>query len=144
MQRILASRRSFAGLTAWLIAALLLHVGFASAQAPAKEIRLTQSHIDSFVKLHAKKELGALLWEVLASGKADRAMLAKIDRAVQKQGLKSYTEYLDVQHSIGLVITRIDPQTRKLIDRGADGAAIREASNIDLVIKNYDKIVPVF
>ena len=102
-------------------------------------------------------------------------MLAKLDRAVQKQGLKDYTEYVDVHRSIGLVITRIDPQTKSLIDREATiikekadvsadnsiappekkqrlkelddalkGAAIREPSNIDLVTKNYDKILPVF
>ena len=161
---------------AWLVAALLLQVSIASAQVPPKEIRLTQSHIDSFVKVHTEKELGTLLWGLLASSrKTDKAMLAKLDRAVQKQGLKDYAEYVDVHHSIGLVITRIDPQTKSLIDPEATiikekadvsadnsiappekkqrlkelddalkGAAIREPSNIDLVTKNYDRILPVF
>jgi len=159
-----------------LLAALLLQVSIATAQAPPKEIRLTQSHIDSFVKIHTEKELGTLLWELLlVSRKADREMLAKLDSAVQKHGLKDYAEYVDVNHSISLVVSRIDPQTKNLIDREAlitkqmadvsadtsisppekrqrlkdlddalKGVAIREPTNIDLVMKNYDQVKPVF
>jgi hypothetical protein len=166
--------------TALVVAALLLLVGIATAQAPAKppkEIRLSESHIESFVRVHTEKELGNLVQElVFGSGKSDPDMLARLDRAAQKQGFKDYAEYIDVLHSIGLVMGRIDPQTKTLIDHEAtikkemaDVTAdksigtrekkrklkefnvalkglqkIGEPSNIDLVMKNYERIEPVF
>ena len=107
-----------------LVGTLLLHVAIAMAQTPskpAKEIRLSENHIESFVRTHTEKELGTLLQELmLGSAKPDPNFLTKLDRVVQKQGFKDYGEYLDVFHSIGLVMSRIDPQTKILIDHEAN------------------------
>ena len=163
-----------------LVGTLLLHVAIATAQPPpkpAKEIRLSESHIESFIRVHTEKELGTLLLELMfGSAKSDPNILTKLDRAVQKQGFKDYAEYIDVDHSIGLVMSRIDPQTKNLIDLEANlknqmaeltadksigrkektqrlkdlndalksVQKIEEPGNIDLVMKNYDRIGPVF
>jgi hypothetical protein len=107
------------------------------------------------------------------NGKPDPKLTAQLDATAKKYGFAGYDEYNDVVDNIGMVMSGIDPATKKFVGSAAVVKAqiaqiqadkkmsakdkkealddlnqalkapeptIENKGNIDLVIKNYDKL----
>ena len=83
--------------------------GLASAQAPVKQLKLTEKHVQGFIAAH--KDIGALA-EKMPSDKPDPAIEAQLETIAKKFGFKDFNEYDEVAFNIGLVIDGIDPKTK--------------------------------
>ena len=156
-------------LTALAAAAFVYAATLASAQAPMKQIELTEKQIEGFIAAH--KEMTETLDKISPEKAAD----AHLDAVARKFGFKDRKEYDEVDASIGMVAYAIDPKTRvftdppilarkELEDAKADKSLSEEErkkaveflteqlklvepimhpSNIDLVKKYFDKIEPL-
>jgi hypothetical protein len=92
--------------------ALLAQPGVADAQAHLKQIRLTEKQVEGFIS--AQKDMFAITKKMLgASDKPDANIQAQLEAAAKKQGFKDLDEYDDVAFNISLIMTGIDPQTKK-------------------------------
>ena len=109
-------------LYAMLLAAAVILVAASNAsfaQQP-RELELTAPHIQSFIATQKDKEFPAIVIKLMGSDSAsNQSVRAELDNITMKHGFKDYLEYADVFHSIGLVMSRIDPQTKALIDTEA-------------------------
>jgi hypothetical protein len=95
--------------------ALLAQPGVADAQAHLKQIRLTEKQVQGFIS--AQKDMFAITKKMLgASDKPDANIQAQLEAAAKKQGFKDLDEYDDVAFNISLIMTGIDPQTKKYTD----------------------------
>ena len=95
--------------------ALLAQPGVADAQAHLKQIRLTEKQVEGFIS--AQKDMFAITKKMLgASDKPDANIQAQLEAAAKKQGFKDLDEYDDVAFNISLIMTGIDPQTKKYTD----------------------------
>jgi hypothetical protein len=93
-------------------AALLAQPGVAKAQAHLKQIRLTEKQVQGFIS--AQKDMVAITKKMLSvSDKPDPKIQAQLEDAAKKQGFKDFDEYDDVAFNISLIMTGIDPQTKK-------------------------------
>jgi hypothetical protein len=152
--------------------ALACLAGLASAQAPVKQIKLTEKQIEGFISAH--KDM-AEAFEKTTGEKSDAAMQAQLDTIAKKYGFKDHNEYDEVASNIAMVMFGIDPQTKQFTDpptlakRELDEAMadktlpekerkqlveelteqlkavqpIQHPGNVDLVKKYYDKIEPL-
>ena len=150
-------------------AAFVYAAGLASAQAPMKQIELTEKQIEGFIAAH--KEMTEML-DRMPPEKAHKDADAQLDAVARKFGFKDRIEYDDVVGNIAMVAFAIDPKTRaftdppvlarkELEDAKADTSLPEEErkkvvehlteqlkfvepvlhpSNIDLVKKYFDKI----
>lgn len=90
------------------------------AQPQMKELELTEPHIQSFIATQKDKDFSAVALKLMRADSGDMPSIrAELDSATMKHGFKDYQEYADVLHSVGLVMSRIDPQTKALIDTEA-------------------------
>ena len=147
----------------------------AAAQPPeVKQIALTDKQIDGVIA--AAKDMEALSEKIPESGKPDPKLAAQLDAAAKKYGFASYDEYNSVVDNIGLVMSGIDPATKKYVGGAAVIKAqiaqvqadkkmsakdkkealddlnqalkapeptIENKGNIDLVVKNFDKLAAI-
>jgi len=159
-------------ITAFAIVALVYVAGLASAQAPVKQIKLSEKQIEGFIAAH--KDM-AEAFDKTSTEKSDTAAQAQLDSIAKKFGFKDHNDYDEVATNIAMVMFGIDPQTkaftdpptlakRELDDAIADKSLpekerkqlveelteqlkavqpIMHPSNIDLVKKYYDKIEPL-
>jgi hypothetical protein len=143
-----------------------------AAQAPAmKQIALTDKQVQGVIS--AAKDMDALSEKMPDNGKPDPKLTAQLDATAKKYGFAGYDEYNDVVDNIGMVMSGIDPATKKFVGSAAVVKAqiaqiqadkkmsakdkkealddlnqalkapeptIENKGNIDLVIKNYDKL----
>lgn len=132
----------------------------ATAQAAAKQIKLTEKQVEGFIAAQKK----------LAEAKTD----AESETVAKEHGFAGLPEYEDVEASIVLVMKGIDPQTKAFVEpqlrikrriddvksdksmpeaerkqalAELDGALkdvqpVQFPANIDLVRKYFDKILP--
>jgi hypothetical protein len=92
--------------------AFLAEPDVADAQAQLKQIRLTEKQVQAFIS--AQKDMVAITKKMSAdSDKPDPKFKGQLEAAVKKQGFKDLDEYDDVAFNISLIMTGIDPQTKK-------------------------------
>jgi hypothetical protein len=143
-----------------------------AGQPPAvKQIALTDKQIDGVIA--AAKDMDALSEKMPENGKPDPKLSAQFEATAKKYGFASYDDYNSVVDNIGLVMSGIDPATKKYVGGAAvikaqiaqvqadkkmsakdkkealedlNQAAkapeptIENKGNIDLVVKNFDKL----
>jgi hypothetical protein len=167
-----SKRRGFLGtLFSALLALVLFDLGAATAQE-VKQIKLTEKHIQSFIA--AYKDM-AKIYEGANFDKPDPKLEAQAEAVAKKNGFASLAEYDDVSANISMIVSGIDPQTKKFTEAPelikndiaalkADksipeaekkrelaelDAALKDAKpiqfkeNITLVLKYFDKLLPL-
>jgi hypothetical protein len=167
-----STRREFLGLSfAALLAVALLDPSAATAQE-AKQIKLTDKHIQGFTA--ASKDM-AKLYAGANPDKPDPKVEAQAAAIAKKAGFASLDEYDDASMNISMIFSGIDPQTKKFTeppeqikneiaslkaDKSVPEAEkkedlaqleaslktakpIRFKENIALVLKYYDKLAPL-
>jgi hypothetical protein len=141
------------------------------APHPLKQMALTDKQIDGV--LAAQKDIDEITQKLPASAPPSPKAVAQLDAVAKKHGFASFDEYNDVVDNITLVLSGIDPVSKKYV--GFDAATkaqiaevqankqmsakdkkgalaelneslksptlpITNKGNIDLVVKNYDKL----
>jgi len=135
-----------------------------------KQIALTDAQIESFIA--AQKEMVPIVAKAPDADKPDPKVMEQLEAVAKKYKFANYAEFDDVDENIGLVMSGIDPDTKKYV--GPDAVIKKEIAsidseklapndkkgqldelqselkspaepvkfpaNIDLVVKNYDKI----
>jgi hypothetical protein len=143
----------------------------ASPEESVKQIALTDAQIDGFIA--AQREIGPIVAKAPQGDQADPKVMEQLEAVAKKYKFANYPEYDDVAENIGLVMSGIDPDTKKYVGAEAvikkDIASIdsenlapndkkgqleelqselkslpepvKFPANIDLVVKNYDKLI---
>src|SRR5262245_8592871 len=144
-----------------LLALALFDPGAATAQE-AKQIKLTEKHIQGFVA--ASPDM-AKLYETADPNKPDPKMEARAAAVAKKHGFASLDEYDEASMNISMIVSGIDPQTKKFTEppeqirkeiaalkadksvseaeKKEDLAQLETALNIALVLKYFDKLAPL-
>jgi hypothetical protein len=159
-----------------LMAALTLSQNVVAQEAASpdeslQQIALTDAQIDDFIA--AQKEMGPIIAKAPQGDQPDPKVMEQLGAVAKKYKFANYAEYDDVAGNIGLVMSGIDPDTKKYVGPEAvikkDIASIdsenvapndkkkqleelqsdlkslpepvKFPANIDLVVKNYDKLI---
>jgi hypothetical protein len=105
-----STRRGFLGaLFSALLALALFYPGAATAQE-VKQIKLTEKQIQGFIA--ASKDM-AKLYEGADPNKPDPKVEAQADAVAKKNGFANLAEYDDVSTNISIIMSGIDPKTKK-------------------------------
>jgi hypothetical protein len=144
----------------------------AAAQAPLRQVDLTEKQVQGFIA--AQKPMTDAT-EKIQGDASDPKLQAALEAIVKKQGFKDLAEYDEVAATISMVMAGIDPETKQFTqandairqqikDMEADktlpaderkqaleelnealkqAQPIRNPANIELVKKYYDKIESV-
>jgi hypothetical protein len=108
-----STRRGFLGvLFSALLALTLFDPGLATAQE-VKQIKLTEKHIQSLMA--ASKDM-AKLYDGANPDKPDPKLEAQAEAVAKKNGFASLDEYDDVSMNITMIVSGIDPQTKKFTE----------------------------
>jgi hypothetical protein len=144
-------------------------------QPPAvKQIALTEKQVDGVIA--AAKDMEALSEKMPDDGKPDPKLTAQLEATAKKYGFAGYDDYNSVVDNIGLVMSGIDPATKKYVGGAtviksqiaqvqadkkmsakdkkealddlnqalkAPEPTIENKGNIDLVVKNFDKLAAI-
>jgi len=112
-----ARRGFFGALGSVLLALVLLDPGAASAQQPApprappfKQIKLTDKQVQGLIAAFA--DMGKL-YENVDPDKPDPKVQAQAEALAKKNGFASLDEYDEVSYNVSIIISGIDPQTKK-------------------------------
>ena len=112
--RIMPARRGFLAILVAAVAtvALMQTTGGAAAQ-PVKQIPLTEKQVTGFIA--AQKDMAAVAQKMQGntSNKPDPKIQAELEAVAKKYGFASFAEYDDVASNISIILTGIDPQTKK-------------------------------
>jgi hypothetical protein len=135
-----------------------------------QQIALTDAQIESFIG--AQKEMVPIVAKAPQGDQPDPKVIEQLEEVVKKYKFANFAEYHDVAENVGLVMSGIDPDTKKYVGPDAvikkhiafidseklapnDKKAqvdelqsklksppepVKFPANIDLVVKNYDKI----
>jgi hypothetical protein len=91
-------------------------------QPPAvKQIALTDKQVEGVIA--ASKDMDALSEKMPQNGKPDPKLTAQFEATAKKYGFASYDDYNVVLDNIGMVMSGIDPATKKYVG----GAAVIKA-----------------
>ncbi|MFZ0810212.1 MAG: hypothetical protein WBV83_00380 [Bradyrhizobium sp.] len=91
-------------------------------QPPAvKQIALTDKQVEGVIA--AAKDMDALSEKMPENGKPDPKLMAQFEATAKKSGFASYDNYNNVVDNIGLIMSGIDPATKKYVG----GAAVIKA-----------------
>jgi hypothetical protein len=98
-----------------LLALVLLDPGAASAQQqaappPPKQIKLTEKQVQGLIAAFADM---AKLYEKVDPDKPDPKIQAQAEALAKKNGFASLDEYDDVSFNVSIIMSGIDPQTKK-------------------------------
>jgi hypothetical protein len=108
-----STRRGFLGvLFSALLAFTLFDPGAATAQE-VKQIKLTEKHIQGLMA--ASKDM-AKLYDGANPDKPDPKVEAQAEAVAKKNGFASLDEYDDVSMNITMIMSGIDPQTKKFTE----------------------------
>ena len=167
----LSTRPRFLGLLFFAVLALILFVPRAATAQEAKQIKLTEKQIQSFI---AAYDDIAKLYYSANPDKPDPKVEAQAAALAKKNGFASLAQYDDVLTNITMIMSGIEPQSKKFTeppeqirneiaalkaDKSVpeadkkEGQAQLEAAlrvvkpiqfkeNIALVLKYYDQLVP--
>ena len=165
-------RRRFLGLFFFAVLALVLFVPRAATAQEAKQIKLAEKQLQSFIAAYGDI---AKLYESADSDKPDPKVEAQAASIAKKNGFASLAQYDDVLTNITMIMSGIDPQTKKFTEppeqikkeiaalkadksipeaEKKEGLAQLEAAlkvakpiqfkeNIALVLKYFDKLAPL-
>jgi hypothetical protein len=113
--------------------------GVALAQAPVKQVKLTEKQVQSFIA--AQKDLTAITDKMdgSVSDKPDPKVQADLEAAAKKHGFKDFAEYDDVAANISMVLAGIDPQTKAFLEPPAAIKKEIEQVTADKSITENDK-----
>jgi hypothetical protein len=170
---LIRNRRWFLGaLFSALLALALFNPGTATAQE-AKQIKLTEKHIQGVMAAH--KDMAKLSEGANSDKPDDPKVEAQAEAVAKKNGFASLAEYDDAWMNILMIMSGIDPQTKKFTeppeqikkevaalkadktvpeaekkeDLAELEAALKTAKpiqfkeNIALVLKYFDKLAPL-
>jgi hypothetical protein len=87
--------------------------GAVSAQAPVKQMKLTEKQVEGFIAAH--KDMGAVA-EKMEGDKPDPNVQKQLESIARKFGFKDFNDYDDVASNIALVMAGMDPQTKAFTD----------------------------
>ena len=112
---LIQNRRGFLGaLFSAFLALALFDPGTATAQEVVKQIKLTDKHIQNFM---AAYEDIAKLYDGAESDKPeDPKVEAQAAAVAKKNGFASLAQYDDVLTNITMIMSGIDPQTKKFTE----------------------------
>jgi hypothetical protein len=108
-----STRRRFLGLLLFAVLALVLFVPRAATAQEVKQIKLTERHIQGFI---AAYDDIAKLYDGLNSDQPDPKVEAQAASLAKKNGFASLAEYDDVLTNIAMIMSGIDPQTKKFTE----------------------------
>ena len=92
-----------------------------------KQIALTDAQIESFIG--AQKEMGPIVAKAPDADKPDSKVMEQLEAVAKKYKFANYAEYYDVDENIGLVMSGIDPGTKKYV--GPDAVIKKDIALID-------------
>jgi hypothetical protein len=108
-----STRRGVLGaLFSTVLALALFDIGAAAAQ-PVQQIKLTEKYIQGAMAAYQDM---AKVYEGANSDKPDPKLEARAEAVAKKNGFASLAEYDDVWANISLIISGIDPQTKKFTE----------------------------
>jgi hypothetical protein len=111
---LIRNRRDFlSALFSALLALALLDHGAATAQE-AKQIKLTEKHIQGFMA--AYEDIAKLYDDANSDTPDDPMVEAQAAAVAKKNGFASLAEYDDVLTNITMIMSGIDPQTKKFTE----------------------------
>src|SRR5262245_36139436 len=100
-------------IAAFAAAAVVHFSGAVSAQAPVKQMKLSEKQVEGFIAAH--KDMGAVA-EKMEGDKPDPGVQKQLEGIAKKFGFKDFNEYDDVASNIALVMAGMDPQTKAFTD----------------------------
>ena len=109
----LSTRRRFLGLLFFAVLALVLFVPRAATAQEVKQIKLTETQIQSFM---AAYDDVARVYDGAASDKPDPKAEAQAAAVAKKYGFASLAQYDDVLTNIIMIMFGIDPQTKNFTE----------------------------
>ena len=92
-----------------------------------KQIALTDAQIENFIV--AQKEMVPIVAKAPDADKPDPKVMEQLEAVAKKFKFANYAEYRDVAENIGLVMSGIDPDTKKYL--GPDAVIKRHIAFID-------------
>ena len=92
-----------------------------------KQIALTDAQIESFIG--AQKEMVPIIAKAPEGDQADPKIMEQLEAVAKKYKFANYAEFDDVDENIGLVMSGIDPDTKKYV--GPDAVIKKEIAAID-------------
>jgi hypothetical protein len=95
-----------------LIALFLFNPSVSSAQE-VKQIKLTEKQVQDFIAVAGSV---AQLYDGASQDKPDPKLEAQADTLVKKHGFASLREYDDVETNIAMILSGIDPQTKRFTE----------------------------
>jgi hypothetical protein len=104
--------RLLAVLFSAVFALALFHPPVATAQE-MKQIKLTEKHIQGFI---AVSEDVAQLYDRASQDKPDPKLEAQAEALAKQNGFANLAEYDDVSMNIAMIMSGIDPQTKKFTE----------------------------
>src|SRR5215813_11517406 len=110
---VLCTRRGLLGLLFSAPLALALFDSGAAIAQEAKRIKLTEKHIQGFMA--ASKDM-AKLYENANPDKPDPKVEAQAAAVAKKNGFAGLDEYDDASMNISMIMSGIDPQTKKFTE----------------------------
>ena len=92
-----------------------------------KQIALTDAQIESFIA--AEKEMAPIIAKAPQGDQPDPKIMEQLEAVAKKYKFANYAEFDDVDENIGLVMSGIDPDTKKYV--GPDAVLKKEIAAID-------------
>src|SRR6478672_10700638 len=92
-----------------------------------KQIALTDAQIESFIA--AQKDMVPIVAKAHDRDKSDPKVMEQLEAVAKKYKFANYAEYRDVAENIGLVMSGIDPDTKKYV--GPDAVIKKHIAFID-------------
>ena len=112
-RRAVPARWNFFGVLFSALLALALFDPRAATAQEVKQIKLTEKHIQGFMA--ASKDM-AKLYDGADPDKPDPKVEAQAAAVAKKNGFASLAEYDDVSTNISMIMSGIDPQTKKFAE----------------------------
>jgi len=92
-----------------------------------KQIALTDAQIESFIA--AQKDMAPIIAKTPQGDRPDPKVIEQLEAVAKKFNFASYDEYDDVAENIGLIMSGIDPDTKKYV--GPDAVIEKEIAAVD-------------
>jgi hypothetical protein len=110
---LIRNRRGFLGALFSALLALALFDSGAATAPQVKQIKLTEKHIQGFMA--ASKDI-AKLYDGGNADQPDPKVEAQAGAVAKKNGFASLAEYEDASMNIAMIMSGIDPQTKKFTE----------------------------
>jgi hypothetical protein len=121
---------SMALMAALTLGALSQNVVAQQATPPdenVKQVALTDAQIESFIG--AQKEMAPIIAKAPQGDQPDPKTMEQLEAVAKKYNFANFDEFDDVDENIGLIMSGIDPDTKKYV--GPDAVIKKEIASID-------------